>query len=447
MLDLDCNIPLVLNIFAQIEFYPFSIGTLIAIIIAFILVLFSALISGSEVAFFSLKPGDIETIKKSNSKYDKLILNHIEESSWLLATILIANNFVNVGIVILSALISEMVLNFGSLYPLKFIFETVIITSVILFFGEILPKIYASQHCHKFARIMSYPLYFLKKVTFPLGYILVKSTNIVNKRLAGKSKSLSLDDLSQALELTANELKDEKEILEGIVKFGNLYVEEIMTPRVDVIDIDNKSDFNKVLAVIIESGYSRIPVFEDTPDNVKGVLYVKDLLPYLDQERTFHWQSVIRPAYYVPETKKINDLLSEFKAKKIHMAIVVDEYGGTAGIVTLEDILEEIVGDISDEMDDDEALYSHLPDGSIIFEGKILLNDFYKVSETNEKDFEYEKGDAETLAGLLLELKGEIPQKGETIEFKDFSFTIASADNRRIKKVRFKKMMNFYKKK
>ncbi|MBN2166346.1 MAG: gliding motility-associated protein GldE [Marinilabiliaceae bacterium] len=411
------------------------------------LVLFSALISGSEVAFFSLKPGDIETIKKSNSKYDKLILNHIEESSWLLATILIANNFVNVGIVILSALISEMVLNFGSLYPLKFIFETVIITSVILFFGEILPKIYASQHCHKFARIMSYPLYFLKKVTFPLGYILVKSTNIVNKRLAGKSKSLSLDDLSQALELTANELKDEKEILEGIVKFGNLYVEEIMTPRVDVIDIDNKSDFNKVLAVIIESGYSRIPVFEDTPDNVKGVLYVKDLLPYLDQERTFHWQSVIRPAYYVPETKKINDLLSEFKAKKIHMAIVVDEYGGTAGIVTLEDILEEIVGDISDEMDDDEALYSHLPDGSIIFEGKILLNDFYKVSETNEKDFEYEKGDAETLAGLLLELKGEIPQKGETIEFKDFSFTIASADNRRIKKVRFKKMMNFYKKK
>ena len=446
-MEADCYKQVILNIFPQIGFYPITIGIIISIIIAIALVFFSALISGSEVAFFSLKPADLDEMRKSKNKIDKQVIEHLYEPEWLLATILIANNFVNVGIVILAALISEKILDFGQHQALKFIFETVVITSIILFFGEILPKVYASRHCKRFSEFMAFPLLLIKKITYPLGYILVKSTNIVNKRLARKTKSLSLDELSHALELTADELTDEKEMLEGIVKFGNLYVEEIMTPRVDVIDIDNKSDFNKVLSVIVESGYSRIPVFEETPDNVKGVLYVKDLLPYLNQDKTFDWQSVIRPAYYVPETKKVNDLLSEFKEEKIHMAIVVDEYGGTAGIITLEDILEEIVGDINDEMDDDEVMHSTLPDGSFIFEGKILLNDFYKITDTEEKEFETVKGDAETLAGFILELKGEIPIKSEVIEYKNYIFTIVAADNRRIKKVRFKKIEKVNKRK
>jgi len=246
-----------------------------------------------------------------------------------------------------------------------------------------------------------------------------------------------MDDFAHALELTGNDISEEKDILEGIVKFGNIDVSEIMTARVDVIDVEIKSNYNKVLQVIIDSGYSRIPVFEETPDNVKGILYVKDLLAHLDKESDFEWQKLIRKAYYVPETKMINDLLEEFQAQKIHMAIVVDEYGGTMGIVTLEDILEEIVGDISDELDEEEEFYTKLPDGSIVFEAKILLNDFHKITDTDEEMFSQVRGEAETLAGLILELKGEIPQKNEVVKFNACIFTIEAADNRRIKKVKF----------
>ncbi|TAJ13433.1 gliding motility-associated protein GldE [Marinilabiliaceae bacterium JC017] len=421
----------------NVVFHPFTIATFLGIATTIVLLISSAAISGAEVAYFSLKPKDIEILKAQQTKKNKLVLKHLKDPELLLATILIANNFVNVGIVILSSFVATSLVDFGTSTTIKFIFEIIIITSLILFFGEILPKVYAAQFARKFAGLMAYPLLLMKKALNPLGILLAKSTNVVNKRIAKKTKSISLDDLSHALELTSGDITDEKDILEGIVKFSNINVAEIMTARVDVIDIEIKSDYNKVLQVIIESGYSRIPVFEDTPDNVKGILYVKDLLPHIHKENTFSWQSLIRKAYYVPETKMINDLLEEFQSKKIHMAIVVDEYGGTSGIVTLEDILEEIVGEISDELDDDEAFFSRLPDGSYVFEGKTQLNDFHKVTETDETIFESVRGDAETLAGLILEIKGEIPKKHETIKFGSYAFTILAADNRRIKKVKF----------
>ncbi len=426
------------SIFSIIQIHAPGTGEVVGIIATLILVLISALISGSEVAYFSIKPADIERLKKENTKKSSALLSHLKESDKLLATILVANNFVNVSIVILASFVTQNIVDFGTSTTLKFIFEAVFITALILFFGEILPKVFASRHPVKFALWMAFPLIAIKKITHPISFLLLKSSSAVNKRLARKSKGLSMDDLSHALELTSNDLSDDKDILEGIVTFGNKYVSEIMTPRIDVIDIDIKSTFNKVNAVIIESGYSRIPIYEDTPDHVKGILYVKDLLPHLNSSDSFDWKQVIRQAYYVPETKKINDLLADFQSRKIHVAVVVDEYGGTAGIVTLEDVLEEIVGEINDETDDEEKNYITLPDGSLVFEGKTLLNDFHKITDTEEKIFEDIRGDAETLAGLLLEIKGEIPDKNELIEYKNYQFTIVSADARRIKKVKFK---------
>lgn len=420
-----------------LEFLPFTVSALVALVINGLLLILSGLISGSEVAYFSLEPKDIQHFKEKVTRTTKQVLKHLDNKELLLATILISNNFVNVAIVILTSFIVTNIVDFGDNTTLKFVFEIVFITSIILFFGEILPKVYASQHSKKFAAFMSYPLMVLTRLLKPLSLILTKSTNLVNRRLAKKVSSLSMDDISHALELTGSDIYEEKEILEGIVKFGNIDVSEIMTSRIDVIDVEIKSDYKKVLQVIIDSGYSRIPVFDETPDNVKGILYVKDLLAHLDEEENFEWQKLIRKAYYVPETKMINDLLEEFQAQKIHMAIVVDEYGGTMGIVTLEDILEEIVGDISDELDEEEEFYTKLQDGTYVFEAKILLNDFHKVTDTGEELFNEVRGDAETLGGLILELKGEIPQKNEVVEFKHCIFTIIAADNRRIKKIKF----------
>lgn len=431
------SIPLVLQANQNIEFLPLTVGTVFAILLNVLFLVSSGLISGAEVAYFSLEPKDRDTLKTKDSRSNKRILDNLKDKEVLLATILIGNNFVNVAIVILTSYITSQLVVFNGNSIIKIIFEIVFITSIILFFGEILPKVYASKSPLKFAGIVAYPIWILKRLLKPLSLILTKSTGFVNKRLSRRIKNLSMDDISQALELTGSDISDEKEILEGIVKFGNIDVSEIMTARVDVIDVEIKSEYSKVLQTIIDSGYSRIPVFEDTPDNVKGVLYVKDLLAYLDNDNTFEWQKLIRDAYYVPDTKMINDLLEEFQAKKIHMAIVVDEYGGTSGIVTLEDILEEIVGDINDELDDDEDYYTLMPDGSISFEGKTQINDFHKVTNTSEETLNKIRGEAETLAGLILEMKGEIPQKNEKIEFKNFIFTIISVDNRRIKRVKF----------
>ena len=405
------SIPLILQANGQIEFLPLTIGTVFAILLNVFLLLSSGLISGSEVAYFSLEPIDLDRLREKKSRKNNLILEHLRDKETLLATILIGNNFVNVAIVILTSFITSQLMVFDGNNVIQFVFEILFITSIILFFGEILPKVYASKTPLRFAGLMAYPLWLLTRILKPISLILTKSTGFVNTHLSRKLKNLSMDDISHALELTGNDMSDEKEILEGIVKFGNIDVSEIMTARVDVIDVDIKSDYSKVLQTIIDSGYSRIPVFEETPDNVKGILYVKDLLAYLDHDNTFQWQKLIRKAYYVPDTKMINDLLEEFQAKKIHMAIVVDEYGGTSGIVTLEDILEEIVGDISDELDDDEDFYTIQPDGSISFEGKTQINDFHKVTNTNEDAFNDVRGEAETLAGLILELEGEIPLK------------------------------------
>lgn len=431
------SIPLILQANGQIEFLPLTIGTVFAILLNVFLLLSSGLISGSEVAYFSLEPIDLDRLREKKSRKNNLILEHLRDKETLLATILIGNNFVNVAIVILTSFITSQLMVFDGNNVIQFVFEILFITSIILFFGEILPKVYASKTPLRFAGLMAYPLWLLTRILKPISLILTKSTGFVNTHLSRKLKNLSMDDISHALELTGNDMSDEKEILEGIVKFGNIDVSEIMTARVDVIDVDIKSDYSKVLQTIIDSGYSRIPVFEETPDNVKGILYVKDLLAYLDHDNTFQWQKLIRKAYYVPDTKMINDLLEEFQAKKIHMAIVVDEYGGTSGIVTLEDILEEIVGDISDELDDDEDFYTLQPDGSISFEGKTQINDFHKVTNTNEDAFNDVRGEAETLAGLILELKGEIPLKNEKIEYKNFVFTVLAVDNRRIKRLKF----------
>lgn len=421
----------------QVEFFPLSFGIGVGLVVLLGLLLLSALISGTEVAFFSLKPRDIELVKQHNSVSSRLVVSQLSKPELLLATILIANNFVNVAIVILASFVGNSLIGFGGAHLLKFIFEVVVITSLILFVGEIFPKIYASQFPRRFALFMSLPISVMVRLFKPFSLLLIRSTGLVSRKLSKHQGNISLDDLSHALELTGDDMAEEKEMLQGIVKFSNLSAEEIMTSRIDVVALDDSCEYTKVLQVIVESGYSRIPVYNGTSDNIRGVLYVKDLLPFLDKEQGFDWKELIRDAYYVPVTKKINDLLAEFQTNKVHMAVVVDEYGGMAGIVTLEDVLEEIVGEISDEYDDDEAMYAVMTDGSIIFEGKVLLNDFFKTIGVEPSLFDPVRGEAETLAGLLLEMRGAIPLKHEVLEFNNYVFVVLAADARRIKKVKF----------
>jgi len=413
-----------------------------SVVIVVALLFISAAVSGSEVAYFSLSPADISKIKKLNNRKFNLALKHLENPEKLLATIVITNNFVNIGVIILSVYIFNGLIDFSNAPPyLKFLIEIVFITAMLLFFGEIVPKVYAVQNPRRIAGFMAYPLLVMNFIFNPIVKLLVKSSGIVNKQFAKRLKdNLSIDVISQALDLASADLDEEKGLLKGIVSFGNINVDAIMTGRVDMVDIDIKSKFSKVISVMVESGYSRIPVYENSPDNVKGILYVKDLLPYIGNDNTFEWHTLIRPAFYVPENKRINDLLQEFKTNKIHLAIVVDEYGGTSGIVTLEDILEEIVGDIIDELDDDETTYTKLPDGSYIFEGKTLLKDFFRITGIEEEKFNEITGDAETLAGLLLEVKGQIPFKNEVIKIIDHAFTILTVDERRIKKIKVNTM-------
>ena len=356
----------------------------------------------------------------------------------LLATILVVNNFINIGIIILSAFITNSIIDFSNIPTLGFIFQIIIITFLLLLFGEILPKIYATHYALQFATNMAYPLFYLEKIFKPISSILIYSTSIVNKRFARKKQNISMDDLSKAMELPSTTITEDEKILKGIVKFRNIDVKEIMKSRLDVVAIDMQTKFSKLLPQIIESGYSRIPIYSGSFDNIRGILYIKDLLPHLNKNDTFKWQSLIRLPYFVPETKKINDLLEEFQSKKIHLAMVVDEYGGTHGIITLEDILEEIVGEIADESDEDEPTYVRLDESNYLFEGKTLLNDFYKIINTSDNIFNEIKGDADTLAGLILEIKGKIPEKDDIIRYKNFSFKIDSVDFRRIKRIRVK---------
>ncbi len=410
--------------------------SVIGFIILIVLLICSALMSGSEVAYFSFRPEDIENLKMNKDKQSKTILKLYNNPEKLLSTVLVANNTVNIAIVLLAAFLSSRIFDFSSEPVLGFIINVVLITFLLLFFGEVMPKVYASRNHITLALFMAYPLTLLEKVFQPVTFLLIFSSKFVKKRTGTRRSNISMDDLSDALELTSEDFQEDEKILKGIVNFGNINVSAIMCPRIDVTAIDIKSGFDKIVPVIIESGFSRIPVYSGSFDTVKGILYAKDVLPYTNNPDSFKWQALLRPPYFVPETKKINDLLKEFQTRKIHMAVVIDEYGGTSGIVSLEDILEEIVGEITDENDEDQLLFRKLDEKTYIFEAKILLNDFCKVVNIEEELFEEIRGESETLAGLILELTGEIPQKGQIIKFGDFVFSIESADKRRIKEIR-----------
>lgn len=425
------------EIFSQVGVQDLTAGPVIALALAVLLLFASGFISASEVAFFSLKPNDINRIKEGNHPADSVILDLLNKSEFLLATILIANNFVNVAIVMLCTYGINEWLDFSNVPMLGFVLETIVLTFLLLLFGEIMPKIYAKQNTLPFIHKAAPTLLNIQKICKPLAALLVHSTSTINKTLAKKKYDISVDELSKALELTSKAIPEEKEMLAEIIKFYNKTADEIMTSRLDMEDLDIKANFKEVIDTIIKCGYSRIPVYSGTEDNIKGILYIKDLLPYLDKPETFRWQSLIRPAYFVPETKKIDDLLEEFRTNKIHMAIVVDEFGGTSGIVTMEDILEEIVGEISDEYDEDEKQYIRLADGSYIFEAKIQLTDFFRATDTDPAEFEKITEEVETLAGLLLEIKGDFPRRREIIEYKNYRFQILEMDNRRILKVKF----------
>ncbi len=408
----------------------------IGLVVILMLLLDSALMSASEVAFFSLNPDDLEKLKTNKDKKSKAVLKLYSNPEKLLSTVLVANNTINIAVVLLAAFLSLRIFDFSSEPVLGFIINVIIITFLLLFFGEVMPKVYASRNHITIALFMAYPLVMLEKIFKPVTSLLIFSSSFVKKRTGTRRSNISMDDLSDALELTSEDFTEDEKILKGIVNFGNINVSAIMCPRIHVTAIDIKSGFDKIVPVIVSSGFSRIPVYSGSFDSVKGILYAKDVLPYINNPANFKWQALLRPPYFVPETKKINDLLKEFQTKKIHMAVVIDEYGGTSGIVTLEDILEEIVGEITDESDEDELLFRKLDEKTYIFEAKILLNDFCKVVNIDEELFEKVRGESETLAGLILELTGEIPQKDQVIDYGDFVFRIESADRRKIKEIR-----------
>lgn len=416
---------------------PISLSAYISLALGILLLGCSAFVSSSETAFFSLDPQDLDELEQSDNKSDKKVLTLLENPQKLLATILISNNFVNIILIILLTHFTTSIFDFSSSPILGFIVQTIIITFLLLLFGEIMPKVYATQYARKTSRFTAGAFIVLEKLLKPFVKILVKSTSIVNTHLARHNhNNISMDELSQALELTSNTQDEDKEMLEGIIKFGNIQVADIMRSRIDMVSVDIKANYQELLKIIIESGYSRIPVYSGTSDKIKGLIYSKDLLPHLDKPKNFRWQTLIRQAYFVPESKKIDDLLSEFQENKVHLAIVVDEYGGTSGLVTMEDILEEIVGDISDEYDEDEKLYTKIDNHTYVFEAKILLNDFFKITEIDENDFAKITDEVETLAGLILEIKGEIPARGEKIQYEQYIFEVMSVDKRRIKTIK-----------
>ena len=413
---------------------------ILSLLVVLLLLICSALISGSEVAFFSLNPSQLKDIRSKDTKTNRLILSHLDRPKRLLATILITNNFVNVGIVILSAYVSRQLFDFSSFPIFGFIIEVVVITSFLLLFGEIMPKIYANHKPITFASIMAGPLNILIKVFYPFSSLLVRSTRLIDNKLTSNSQDISMSEISEAIDITVDEdtTEEETKILKGIVKFSDIEVTEIMKSRMDVVSVDAQISFKELIEIVVDSGYSRIPVFTETFDNVKGILYVKDLLPHLTKQEEFNWIDLLRPAFFVPENKKINDLLQEFQERKIHVAIVVDEYGGTSGIVTLEDIIEEIIGEITDEFDtpEDEVGYRKINANTYIFEAKTSINDFCKITGYDDDIFDEIKGDSDSLAGIILEELGEIPDKGTTFTYRNFDFKILTVDNRRIKQVK-----------
>ncbi len=394
-----------------------------------LLLIGSGLVSGSEIAFFSLSPSNKNKLKESNSKKHKLIIQLIESPKMLLATILIANNVINIAIIIISSLIFTNYISFNNVI-LNFIFQILLTTFLILLFGEVIPKTYANRNPLLVAEIMAIPLIFMQKILSPLSNLLVKSTNLINNTIRKKS-SLSAQKLTKAINITSDTKDEEKKFFEGIIQFGQTDVKQIMKARIDIVALEMKSSFEEVINIILDSGYSRIPVYKENIDQIKGILYIKDLLPYFDI-KNYDWQSVIREPFFVPESKKIDDLLKEIKERKMHLVIVVDEYGGTSGIATLEDIIEEIVGDISDEFDQEDIIYSKIANGTYIFDGKTSLNDFYRIMHIDGEIFEEVKGESDTIAGFILERIEKMPEEGQCVDFHTFKFTIEKINKKRI---------------
>jgi len=419
------------NIFLSI---PLNLPIVIGTISLIILLILSAIISGTEVAFFSISKTDVEN---NNNKNSSIVSNLLKKPKKLLATILIANNFINILFIILFTYVGDFF--FGNINSeiLKFLFEIVVVTFFILLFGEVLPKVYANRNALKFASKMSKPMTFLNSLLSVISYPLLKLTSLVEKKLSKKQSDFSVEILSQALELTSTgaTTKEEKKILQGIVNFGNTETSQVMCPRMDIFALSMDEDFKTITEKIIKKGHSRIPVYNENIDNITGVLYTKDLIPYINKNN-FQWNEIIREAFFVPENKKLDDLLKEFQEIKNHLAIVVDEYGGTSGLITLEDIIEEIVGDISDEFDQNDLSYSKLDAFNYVFEAKTTLKDFYKVLQIDDTTFEENKFEAETLAGFILEITGKFPKKNEKILFQDFIFTIEGIDKKRIKQIK-----------
>ena len=422
----------------DVAFQEPTTGVFIAAVLAAVLLVMSAFASGSEIAFFSLSPSDVAELEDEKTDTDKKIQMLREDSERTLATILITNNFVNVTIIMLLNYVFAGIVEFGPKANwLQFLIITVILTFLLLLFGEIMPKVYSRQDPLKFCRRCVGGILLARKIFWPLETILLKSGVMAEKIIQKENHVLSVDDLEQALELTdKNDIKDEQNMLKGIIRFGDETAKEVMTSRQNIVDLDIRSSYPDVLKCIVDNNYSRIPVYQDNTDNIRGILYIKDLLPHLTKGSNFRWQSLIRPPYFVPETKKIDDLLREFQENKVHIAIVVDEFGGTSGIVTLEDILEEIVGEINDEYDEEEKFYSKLNYNTFIFEGKTLLTDLCRILNVDDEEFAEVEGDADTLAGLLLEIKGDFPSIHEKIDYKNYTFEVMNVDERRISKIK-----------
>lgn len=407
-------------------------------ITAILFIVSSAIISSSENAFFSLSKTQVADLTDEEGKtaeYAAYLLSHPKK---LLATILIANTFVNIAMVMVSSLMLGIIFDFGENHVLGFFFEVIVVTFFLVLFGEVMPKIYASQHNMKLVKLFAVPMFALSKIFSPFVFVLEKSTSIIDKRITKKGHVLSVDELTHAIDITAeaDTPKQEKFILKSIVNFGNINVKQIMRLRPDISAIDATVKFTELLAKINDWGYSRVPVFRDSMDQIIGVLYIKDLLPHMNKEEQFDWLKLIRKPYFVPESKKIDDLLKEFQSKRVHLAIVVDEFGGTSGIVTMEDILEEIFGEINDEFDEDETFYSRIDENTFVFEAKMLINDMCKFMEVDTNTFDEIRNEADTVGGMLLEISGDLPEKGEEIEINGFSFVIEAVDKRKIKRVK-----------
>ena len=440
MEQIDDPFPGLIMILQDIIQTPSDLSLYVSIIVLILLLLVSALISGSETSFFSLSGMQLEEIDQMDDRKSQRIIELLKKPKQLLATILIANNFVNVAIVILSAFITGMIFHFQNSPILGFTVEVVLVTFILLLLGEITPKVYANQYNIQFALKVANPIYYIHQSLKPLSKILAFSTSIVDRRITKKGHDISKSELDKAIELTTGDstTEDEKNMLKGIVKFADMETSEIMKARVDVSAIDIEDSYDVIIKDVIQSGFSRVPVYEESLDDIKGILYVKDLLPHLNTSEEFQWQKLIRPAFFVPENKKVNELLQEFRQKKIHLAIVVDEYGGTSGIITLEDILEEIVGEINDEFDeiDSDIEFEKLDEHTYIFGAKTSLIDFAKVLNIDADIFDEVEGDYDSLAGLLLELHGNIPKKGTIVSHKNYTFEVVSLDYKRIKKIK-----------